>query len=208
MKQNNFPKIIGITGGVGAGKTLVLTHLQEHYPCRVLIADEIGNEVKEPSGRCYDAFVRLVGNDIIKEDGTIDKVRVAAKIFSDEELLKQVNALIHPAVREEIFERIDSYRTDDTILFFFLEAALLIEAGYVKDLDELWYISAPGHLRAERLAETRGYSKERIEGIMSQQLSEEEFISYADRVIENKGTKEELLKQIDEIMGGYTWQVQ
>lgn len=208
MKRNNTFRVIGITGGVGAGKSVVLNHLKENYPCEILVADDIGNDVKMPGGRCYEAFIELVGEDIVKSDGTIDKSKAAEKIFADDALLEQVNALIHPAVKEEVRARTAKAREEGKVPFVFVEAALLIEAGYVPDLDELWYICAGENLRAQRLATARGYSKERIEGIMEQQLTDEEFRQYADRVIVNNGTKEELTKQIDDIMGDYTWQEQ
>ena len=206
MKRNNSFHVIGITGGVGAGKSVVLNYLKEKYPCEVLVADDIGNEVKMPGGRCYEAFIELVGQEIVKEDGTIDRAKAAEIIFADDALLDKVNALIHPAVKEEIRERTAQVKAEGKVKFIFIEAALLIEAGYVPDLDELWYVCAGEKLRMKRLMEGRGYSTERIEGIMEQQLKDEEFRRYADRVIVNDGTMEELKEQIDKIMGDYLWQ--
>ncbi len=206
MKRNKDFYVIGITGGVGAGKSVVLNHLKENYPCEVLVADDIGNEVKMPGGRCYEAFIELVGREIVKEDGTIDRAKAAEIIFADDALVDRVNALIHPAVKEEFYERTAKARANDEVKFVFMEAALLIEAGYVPELDELWYVCAGEKLRAKRLMEGRGYSAERIEGIMEQQLTDAEFRRYADRVIVNDGTVEELKEQIDKIMGDYLWQ--
>lgn len=206
MKRNNFFRVIGITGGVGAGKSVVLNYLKEKYPCEVLVADDIGNEVKMPGGRCYEPFIELVGREILLEDGTIDRAKAAEIIFADDALLEKVNALIHPAVKEEIHERTALAKAAGKVKFVFIEAALLIEAGYVPDLDELWYVYAGESLRAKRLTEARGYSTERIEGIMEQQLADEVFRKYADRVIINDGTLGELKMQIDQIMGDYLWQ--
>lgn len=208
MKQNKSIKIIGITGGVGAGKSVVLGYLEENYPCEVLVADTIGNEVKAPGGRCYKAFIELLGEDIVMPDGNIDRAKAAERIFADDKMLDKVNALIHPAVQDEIFERIAEFEKNGKVKFVFIEAALLIEAGYVQYLDELWYVCAGENLRKKRLEENRGYSAERIEGIMENQLEDEEFRQYADRILFNNGTKQELTKQIDEIMGEYTWQEQ
>lgn len=206
MKRNKPLRVIGITGGVGAGKSVVLNYLKEKYPCEILVADDIGNEVKMPGGRCYKAFIELVGTDIVLEDGTIDRAKAAEKIFADDALLDEVNALIHPAVKDEVRERTAKAKEEGKVGFVFIEAALLIEAGYLLELDELWYVCAGENLRAKRLMEARGYSTERIEGIMNQQLTEEEFRKYADRVIVNDGTIEELKEQIDKIMGDYLWQ--
>lgn len=206
MKRNKPFRMIGITGGVGAGKSVVLNYLKEKYPCEILVADDIGNEVKMPGGRCYEAFIELVGEDIVLEDGTIDRVKAAEKIFADDALLDEVNALIHPAVKDEVRERTAKAKEEGEVSFVFIEAALLIEAGYLPELDELWYVCAGEKLRAKRLKEARGYTEERIEGIMEQQLTEEEFRKYAHRVIVNDGTIEELKEQIDNIMGDYLWQ--
>ena len=208
MKQSDFFRVIGITGGVGAGKSVVLNYLKEKYPCEILIADEIGNEVKMPGGRRYDSFVNLLGESIVMPDGMIDRAKAAKIIFADKLLLEQVNALIHPAVKEEIKLRIQKAKESGTVRYVFIEAALLIEAGYEPDLDELWYVCASESLRTQRLEEARGYSQERIQGIMKQQLSQEEFQIHADRILINNGTKEELWKQIDEIMGDATCQKQ
>ena len=98
--------VIGITGGVGAGKSRVLKALEEHCNCKIILADDVGNKVKEPGQRCYLQIIDLLGEDILKEDATIDKVKMAAKIFSDSELLEQVNKMIHPAVEEYILNEI------------------------------------------------------------------------------------------------------
>ncbi|MBQ3035336.1 MAG: dephospho-CoA kinase, partial [Lachnospiraceae bacterium] len=112
----------------------------------------------------------------------------------------------HPAVKDEVRERTAKAKEEGKVGFVFIEAALLIEAGYLPELDELWYVCAGEKLRAKRLKEARGYTEERIEGIMEQQLTEEEFRKYAHRVIVNDGTIEELKEQIDNIMGDYLWQ--
>ena len=99
-------KTIGITGGVGAGKSLILEYLEKHYNCRVLLADRVAHLVKEPGQACYSRLVELLGKDVLCSDGTIDKRKMAEIIFSDEALLKQVNTLIHPAVEAYIMEQI------------------------------------------------------------------------------------------------------
>lgn len=198
-------RIIGITGEAGGGKSVALSYLEQHYPCKVLMADVIGNEVKEPGERCYDAVLALLGDEILLPDGTMNRTLIAEKIFADKSLVDAMNEIIHPAVHDVIFERIDAFRYDNTIKFVFLEAALLIEAGYVDELDELWYICSDASQRKKRLQTLRGYSEERIEGIAEHQLDKDTFMKYADRVLWNNTTKEELYRQIDAIMGEYQW---
>ena len=97
-------RVIGITGGVGAGKSAILSHIQENYNCRVFLADEAAHQVEEKGQPCYDRLVKLLGEEILAEDKTIHRQRMAEKIFSDPALLSQVNAMIHPAVKERILE--------------------------------------------------------------------------------------------------------
>lgn len=200
MMRNNMPKKIGITGGVGAGKTVVLSYLQSHYNCEVLYADDIGNEVKRKGHPCYDEIIKLLGNEILDSEGEIMKPVMAERIFASPELLKKVNDIIHPAVYDEIMKRMNQ-AFDKQIPFCFIEAALMIEAGYESFLDEIWVVHASKEVRIKRLMSTRGYSKERIEQIFQRQLDEDEFIKHATRVIYNSSSVEELEQQINAIMG-------
>ena len=127
MKQNK-KFVLGITGGIGSGKSLALSYLQNKYNCFVIKADDIGNEVKLKGNSCYKAIVKLLGKDILGEDGEIDKNLMAEKIFSDSDLVEKVNSIIHPAVRKEI-ERLIKVNSKDYQIFV-IEAALLCEADY------------------------------------------------------------------------------
>lgn len=191
---------IGITGGVGSGKSLVLDYLKHKYHCELLIADDIGNEVKLKGNRCYEPIVELLGKEILGEDGEIVKSRMAAKVFASKELLNQVNEIIHPAVYDEIQDRMEIAWTKGVTVCV-VEAALMIEAGYRSFLDEIWYVHCNEETRRIRLRETRGYSDEKIDQILAVQLKESDFIANSDRIIENDSSVEEVYKQIDQIMG-------
>lgn len=188
--------VIGITGGVGAGKSSVLQALREHCSCKIVLADDVGNKVKEPGQECYEKIVELLGTEILKEDLTIDKLKMAEKIFADSNVLEAVNAIIHPAVEEYILNEMQAEREKQEIDVFFLEAALLIEAGYLPYLDELWYIYSEKNVRINRLKESRAYSEEKIQKIMNSQLSDEEFKKYADVVLDNSHEFEQTFLQI------------
>ena len=98
-------RFIGITGGVGAGKTEILKYIGQHYKCEIYLADDIGHKVKEPGTEGYQALVELLGRDILRADGQIDKPSMAAKIFADPALLEKVNQIIHPAVKKYLADR-------------------------------------------------------------------------------------------------------
>ena len=198
--------VIGITGGVGAGKTKILTYLSEHYSCRIILADEVANQLKEPGQKCYEEIVTLLGTQILKPDGTIDRLKMAERIFFDWELLQRVNEIIHPAVKEYILQAIEEERRRNKIDFLFLEAALLIEEGYESIVDELWYIYADEAVRAERLKANRQYSDEKIQKILRSQLSDAEYRAHCSTVIDNGVALEETYRQIEKKMGEYLWE--
>lgn len=199
-------KIIGVTGGVGSGKTELLHYIEKNYRCRILLADEAAHEVMQKGGRIYEPLVALLGSSVLDSSGEINRKEMAARIFSQEELLGRVNALIHPAVREFILEAVAEERekaaagAEDAVDYFFLEAALLIECGYRSVVDEMWYIYCDLAVRRERLKKSRGYSDGKIDSILSSQLTEAEFRSGSDVVIDNSGNLEDAYRQIREAL--------
>ena len=196
-------KVIGITGGVGAGKSRILTYLEEKYQARILMADQAAHRVKEKGQSCYEPLVSLLGREVLDEQGEIHKGRMAAMIFSEQKLLLQVNEIIHPEVRKYILGQIELERKRGEAKFFFLEAALLIEEHYDEICDELWYIYAEDSIRISRLMESRGYSREKALQIMKGQLLDEEFRKGCQFVIDNSGRLERALEQIDRKLGEY-----
>ncbi len=195
-------KVIGITGGVGCGKSSLLDYLQTHYRCRIIKADEAAHVVEAPGGGCHEAMAALLtGYDSAKkwqrEDGSFDNKEVAALIFKHPQLLQSVNDLVHPAVKNYILEEIEKERERGALDFFFIEAAMLIENGFLQFVDEMWYIYCQKEIRIQRLAENRGYSREKAESIMAAQLSEEEFRAHCQAVIDNSGDAQEAFRQAD-----------
>ena len=193
---------IGVTGGVGAGKRTVLNYIKDNYRAEIILADDYGNKVKEPGEECYAKIVELLGEGILSShNGTIDREKMAGAIFADEELRRKVNDIIHPAVIQKILEDVEKIRTGGRIDYCLIEAALLIESGLYREFDKLMYIYADENVRRKRLISSRGYSDEKIDSIMATQLSDEEFRSFADVVIDNSGDSRETYKQIDAWLG-------
>lgn len=188
--------VIGITGGVGSGKSHVLKYLQEHCNCKIVLADDVANKVKEPGQQCYKQVIDFLGKDILNEDKTINKNKMAERIFSNDAVLEKINQMIHPAVKEYILNEIAYERQNNKTDVFFLEAALLIEAGYLQYLDELWYIYCSKNARIERLKKFRQYSEQKINQIMNSQLSEEEYKKFSDVVLDNSYDFELTMKSI------------
>lgn len=200
-------KTIGITGGVGAGKSQLLDYIENHYNCIVLRADLLAHQIKEPGQICYRPLIQMLGEEILDPDGQINKIKMAEKIFHDSSLLKQVNELMHPAVKHVILDTIALEERKGELDFLFVEAALLIEEGYDQILDELWYIYADEIIRRDRLKKTRNYSDEKITQIFAKQKQDTVFRQYCKVIIDNSDTLENAYKQIDQKLEEYLWQM-
>lgn len=193
-------RTIGITGGVGAGKSRVINYLKETYNAPVIVADELAHQLEEPGQCCYNELINAFGQGILKDDGYIEPKSLAQIIFQDRENLKKINDIVHPAVKESILQKMEEEREKGCKLFF-LEAALLLEEGYDKILDEIWYIYASSDVRRQRLKDSRGYSDDKIDSIMTKQLSDESFRNGCDAVIDNSGDFEIVKKSIERLLG-------
>lgn len=204
MKQNRSFLILGITGGAGSGKTTVVEQIEKAVPTVFLHCDVIAHELMEPGGASYAVLVREFGEKIL-EEGRISRPKLAAVAMATEAARKRLNELTHPLVRKAVDAELDRLTKEQFQGVAVIEAALLIEAGYKELCDSLWYVHAPVEDRVRRMKEGRGYSEEKIAGILAGQLSEAEFRAAADVVIENPdGNKEEakeaLSKQIRELL--------
>lgn len=199
-------KIIGITGGVGCGKSEIIRYIMKNYNCFVIFADDVAKQLQQKGNLCYDRIVGLLGEKILAKDGEIDKGKMAATIFADDTLLDKVNAIVHPAVYDYVLAKIAEYKEKNEVDFFIIEAALLIECGYGKIVDEMWYVYTADEIRRERLKQSRGYSDEKITQIFSSQLSYEEFKNASSFMIDNSGLMEKTQKQIDNKLEEYLCQ--
>ncbi len=186
--------VTGLTGGVGSGKSLAAQMLAEKRNAELLITDELGHIVMEKGGRCYDEILEHFGTELVDTQGEIDRAKLAQKVFADEEERSWLNRLIHPAVIDYVEKYIAGRRKQEGVIV--LESALLFESGCDRLCDEIWYIFVSEEIRRKRLADSRGYSQEKITAILKRQMTETEFQKRSDVVIRNDGTPEELEQQI------------
>lgn len=195
-------KMIGITGGVGAGKSEVLAKIDQMCKCVIVTADTLARSLEAKGEVCYEPLVSLLGEEVLDETGEIDAKKMAAKIFAGDakELLEKVNAIVHPAVKSRILKMAEEAERDGIADYFFIEAALLIEDHYDTIVDELWYIYADEDTRRSRLKKSRGYTDEKIDGIMSSQSSDEVFRSKCAVVIDNSGSIDDTVRQLRAIL--------
>ena len=192
-------KIIGVTGGVGAGKSTVLNYLEKRYGAKLILADLVGHEVMEPGHEAYEQVVKVFGQEIVSEDKTIDRKVLGAIVFADEKKRMILNRIIHPAVRQEILRRLEEAELSH-LSYVVVEAALFLEENYDAFCDETWYIYTDEKIRRQRLKESRGYSDERIDQIFRSQKTHEEFQKRCLFMIDNNGSEEETFRQIDRRM--------
>lgn len=192
-------KIIGVTGGVGAGKSTVLMYLAGQYRAKVIQADEIGHEVMEPGREAYQKILSVFGEGILSEDGSVDRKVLGGIVFANEEKLKALNAIIHPAVKEAILSRLTQAENAGE-KYAVVEAALFLEEKYDAFCDETWYIYTNEERRRDRLKKSRGYTDERIDQIFANQKTHEEFLSRCEFVIDNNKAQEDTWRQIDRRM--------
>lgn len=188
-------RVIGLTGGVGAGKSRILDILQTEYGAEIIVADQVAHELMKPGHEGYEMVVRALGNSFLKPDGTIDRPLLSALIFHDQNALETMNEIIHPMVWKTIKDKICSSQADLIVV----ESAIM---GREQDdiYDEMWYVYTSEENRIRRLKENRGYSRERSLSIMKNQLSDEEFRELADRVIDNNGTVEEVKAGLEALL--------
>ncbi len=193
-------KFIGITGGVGAGKSTVLDLLKQECNCKIVLCDDVAAELMTVGHDVFEDIKKLNWPFKVFENDEIIRPEMARALYTDKELLEELNAIVHPAVKKYVLAKRDELEKQGKCDYFFIEAALLIEDGYDKLVDELWYISVPGDIRRKRLKESRGYSDERIDNMLKNQLLDEDFIKASDRVIDNSRDVDYTRSQIRRIL--------
>ncbi|MBQ2745840.1 MAG: dephospho-CoA kinase [Lachnospiraceae bacterium] len=194
-------RVIGITGGIGSGKSKVLEIIKNKYNAVVVEADIIGHELQAPCEEAYNLIINEFGEGILEEPcvagvSNIDRKKLGAIAFSDKEKLTFLNGVIHPAVHNKIEKIIN----DTASTFIFIEAAILTETSLVELTDEIWYIYADKSVRLDRLQQFRNISKEKAELVMKNQPDEECLRRKCDKVINNSGSIDETMKQIQTIL--------
>lgn len=193
-------KIIGITGGVGSGKSGVLSLLKKNYGAYILEADKLAHVLMQPDGSTYHPIIDCFGVEIVASDGSIDRKKLGEIVFHDADKLELLNAITHPAVRTEIDRQIAAASQTGGYTYFALEAALLLEEGYDAVCDEIWYIYVDPETRIQRLMAGRGYSREQCISIFESQSDDSYYRSHSRYVIDNSKDFENTELQIDNLL--------
>ena len=193
-------RVIGLTGGVGSGKSYVAGLICRNFPILHICTDDIARRQMMRGGASYDAVVAWLGKDILKADGEVDRSKVAEIVFNDQEKLEKLNSITHPLVTEEVKRIIGivdrgevmsmMYERPMKYIAVLVETAILKEAGYDAFCDDIWYVRAEREERIGRLIRSRGYTAEYAESVIESQADDAEFESYCTGIINNPDNAE------------------
>jgi dephospho-CoA kinase len=190
-------KRIGITGGIASGKSAVAGMLRE-MGFHVLDADALGHTLMEPGTQAYDEIVREFGAGVTGADGRIDRGKLGAMVFANRGKLERLNGILHPRVEEEIVRRFGEWERGGVRDAAFVEAALLVEAGYQKNLDGLVVAWCRPEQQMERLL-ARGLSEEEARRRIAAQMPAEEKLKFATEKMDCSGSMQETRRQVEEL---------
>ena len=187
--------VIGLTGGIASGKSTVARLFTEHG-AHVIDADLLGHRAYEPGASAFDAVVAAFGEDVVAEDGTIDRGALGQKVFGKPEELERLTGIVWPAIRMMAADEIDAVRAKRANSVVVLEAAVLFEAGWDDLVDEIWVTVVERATAVQRAVARSGLTPEQVEARIDSQLSNEERKRRAQVVIENEGDEAALALRV------------
>jgi len=190
--------IVGLTGGVASGKTAVSQILREEG-AYLIDADQIARELVQPHTVTWNELIRIFGKEILQEDGSIHRKRLAAKVFSDPEQRNLLNQILHPRIKAEINRRVKEIGQKDPNAIVVIDAALIVETGDYQEMDKLIVVTSTEKQQIERLKKRDGVDQEETQKILSSQIPLEEKLKVADFVIRNEGSFEETKRRVKEV---------
>lgn len=188
--------LIALTGGIASGKSTIARRLAERGAV-IVDADQIVRDVQSPGSPVLARIAETFGDDVISADGSLDRAALGAKVFGDAGLLAQLNAIVHPAVREESQRRFDASLRDDADAVVVYDVPLLVEARVDDPWDLIVVAHAPADIRRTRLIELRGMEERAAQERIDAQVSDDRRLAIADVVIDTSGTVESTIEQTD-----------
>ena len=183
--------VIGLTGGIGAGKSTV-TQMLEALGAAVIDADKVGHQIYLPDLPAWREIVDTFGPEVLNADRTIDRQALGKLVFADPEALRTLNRIVHPKMFDRMGELIAEMRARGGMKAIVVEAAVLIEANWMALVDQVWVVVASEAVVVDRLAKQRHLSSEQVRTRIAAQLTNDERLKHADVVIRNDGSLEEV----------------
>ena len=191
-------RVIGLTGGIAAGKSTV-SEILSKLGAEIIDADKIGHQIYLPNTEAWKDIIAAFGEDILLPDKTVNRPKLGSIVFNDKAALKKLNQIVHPRMYKKFEEEIEIRRKKNKNKgVVALDAAILIEADWLPLVDQVWVVAADQDAVIDRLCSRNGFTKERARARISSQLSDEERRRYAHVVIENNGTLEEVEQRVYE----------
>ena len=185
--------LIGLTGGIGCGKSEV-SRLLERHGAVIVDADLIVRELQQPGAEIFRRMVEMFGDKVVAADGSLDRAAVANEVFKDTEILGKLNLLIHPVVRRVMNERVENYRDTDKVVV--LDIPLLVENPR-EGLDGILVVDLDPQIAIERIVDQRKMSIDDAKARVSRQSSREQRLAIANHVIDNSGDRDALAKKVE-----------
>jgi dephospho-CoA kinase len=187
--------VVGLTGGIGSGKSSV-AQLLARRGAVIIDADAIVHELQRPGAPLLDELAARFGEEIITADGALDRAKLAALVFDDAAAVEDLNRIVHPAVRREIAARVAARADSDDVVV--LDIPLIRERG-AYDMAALVVVDAPVDVAVERVVASRAMTEGQVRARIATQLAREERLRLADRVIDNSGDRATLERQVDDV---------
>jgi dephospho-CoA kinase len=189
--------VIGLTGGIGSGKSEVAQILR-NLGAQIIDLDHVGHEAYLPHTKGWAAIIEAFGDGILEASGEINRKKLGRQVFADRNALKQLNEIVHPRMRAMIMERIQEHRDNKTEVVV-VDGAILIETGWASLVDELWVVAASEKVIAQRLNERDGLSVAEVRKRIGAQISTEERKKHATVVIENNSSIKDLRHKVHDV---------
>jgi dephospho-CoA kinase len=190
--------IVGLTGGVASGKTAISQILKEEG-AYLIDADQIARELVQPHTATWNELIKVFGKEILQEDGSIHRKRLAAKVFSDPEQRNLLNQILHPRIKTEMNKRVKEIGQKDPNAIVVIDAALLIELRDHQEMDKVIVVTSTEKQQIERLKKRDGVNQEEAQRVLSSQMPLEGKMKVADFLIQNEGSFEETRRRVKEV---------
>ncbi|SFC46550.1 dephospho-CoA kinase [Streptococcus gallolyticus] len=190
-------KIIGITGGIASGKSTVVAEIRKQG-YQVIDADQVVHELQEKGGKLYQTLVEWLGNNILQENGELDRQKLGQVIFGNKEMMAKSSKLQNEIIRQELANRRNQLAQTEEV--FFMDIPLLIELDYMDWFDEVWLVYVDEKTQLDRLVMRNNYTRSEAQKRIASQMSTEAKKAYADKLLDNRGNLQALKEQVDRLL--------
>ncbi len=184
-------KVIGVTGGIGSGKSTVSRALRA-LGAAVIDADVLARNITSPGGKAFEELVEYFGKEILDDNGELNRSKLASIAFSDKVRLHALNSITHKYIAEKIYEAVEAFNVSDKWDILIIDAPIPIEKGFLDLVDEVWVVTAQRETRVKRVMDRSGFTYEAVSERMDSQPGDEEYLRIADKILDNNGSVEEL----------------